>query len=70
MKRRNTNLAKRVTATIMAAAMVMGLVACGSAESSQEIGSDTSSQTANSTEAGESNVESSPITKDVTIIFV
>lgn len=67
MKRRNTNLAKRVTATIMAAAMVMGLVACGSAESSQEIGSDTSSQTANSTEAGESNVEASPITKDVTI---
>ena len=66
MKRKNTNLSARIAASVLAAAMGMGLVACGSSGSSLATANDTS-QAKDNTQAAESNVEASPITDDVTI---
>ncbi len=41
MKKRKTNLSKRIAAAVLAGAMGMGLMACGSAESSVATANDT-----------------------------
>ncbi|MCR5715797.1 MAG: ABC transporter substrate-binding protein [Lachnospiraceae bacterium] len=66
MKKRNRSVATKVTALILAAAMTMGLSACGSTESSSAAGNDTATAQG-SAQAGETSVEASPITEDVTI---
>ena len=66
MKKRKTNLSKRIAAAVLAGAMGMGLMACGSAESSVATANDTV-QDKTGTQEAESSSVASPITEDVTI---